>query len=216
MDTKETVGMEPNGQNQEKDKKSEKSEKSKKSKKKWLLLLLLLLIVLGFGGCYAYRYFTMEAPLNAMQKELDAEIGIMPGMTDDEIQDRLNRHVEEGRFNVSMNGTPTFKNGTAKGNVNIENIPGNRYALTVTITVMNVDTVNFPAAAPYVGQDVLKTGLMEPGTYLSDKQLDVDLPAGVYDCIARFTAYTAEKNANGGEQKEVGASQMQIVLTVQE
>ena len=203
METKETVGAETENQ-------------KKKGKKKWILIILLLLIILGFGGCYAYRYFTVQAPLDAMQKELDAEIGLMPGMTDDEIQDRLNRHVAEGRFNVSMNGTPVFKNGTSKGNVNIENIPGNRYALTVTISVMNVDKDSFPEAAAFVGQEVLKTGLMEPGTYLSDKKLDVDLPAGVYDCVAKFTAYTSEANANGGEQTEVGASQMQIILTVQE
>lgn len=209
MDTKETANTVETAQTA--------GQEKKKGKKKWLLLLIFLFcIVLGIGGYYAYRYFTVEAPFQAMQKELDADIGIMPGMTDDQIQDRLNRYVEEGRFNVSMNGTPTFKNGKSKGNVNIENIPGNRYAMAVTITVTNVDTERFPGAAPYIGQEVLKTGLMEPGTYLSDKQLDVDLPAGVYDCMARFTAYTSEKNAEGGVQEEQGASQMQIVLTVQE
>ena len=151
-----------------------------------------------------------------MQKELDAEIGIMPGMSEDQIQDRLNRYVAEGRFNASMNGNPVFKNGKEKGNVHIENIPGNRYAFTVTIQVVDVDKEKFPDAAPYVGQTVLKTGLLEPGSYVSDKQLDVDLPKGYYDCIATFTAYTSEKDAGDQPQTEVGATAMQIVVTVQE
>ena len=190
----------------------------KKKKKKWLILLLIFLfvIVLGIGGYKAWKYFTVEAPINAMQKELDAEIGIMPGMSEDQIQDRLNRYVEEGRFNASMNGNPVFKNGKEKGNVHIENIPGNRYAFTVTIQVVNVDTEAFPDAAPYIGQTILQTGLLEPGSYVSDKQLDVDLPRGLYDCLATFTAYTSEKDAGDKPQEEVGATAMQIVVTVQE
>ncbi len=190
----------------------------KKKKKKWLILLLIFLfvIVLGIGGLKAWKYFTVEAPVNAMQKELDAEIGIMPGMSEDQIQDRLNRYVEEGRFNASMNGNPVFKNGKEKGSVHIENIPGNRYAFTVTIQVVNVDTEAFPDAAPYIGQTILQTGLLEPGSYVSDKQLDVDLPRGLYDCLATFTAYTSEKDAGDKPQEEVGATAMQIVVTVQE
>lgn len=206
------------GQGQEPQTPDIQGPEEKKKKKKWLILLLIFLfvIVLGIGGLKAWKYFTVEAPINAMQKELDAEIGIMPGMSEDQIQDRLNRYVEEGRFNASMNGNPVFKNGKEKGNVHIENIPGNRYAFTVTIQVVNVDTEAFPDAAPYIGQTILQTGLLEPGSYVSDKQLDVDLPKGLYDCLATFTAYTSEKDAGDKPQEEVGATAMQIVVTVQE
>lgn len=212
MEEKDTIHNETNtnGTNQQSE-----QERKKKKTKRIILILIILLLLLGFGGCYAWKYFTVEKPLIDMQKELDAEIGLMPGMTEDEIKDRLNRHVAEGRFNASMNGHPTFADGNSKGNVNIENIPGNRYAFSVSIQVTNVDREAFPEAAAYIGQTVLKTGLLEPNSFLSEKKLDVALPKGEYDCLATFTAYKSEKDANGGEQTEVGATAMQIVISVQ-
>lgn len=186
----------------------------KRKKRRLVLLLILLLVLLGFGGCRAWHYFKEEAPLIAAQKELDAELGLMPGMTPEEIQDRINRHVEEGRFNASMNGNPVFENGNSKGNLHIENIPGNRYAFTVSIEVTNVDRSLYPDAAKYIGRKILTTGLLEPGSYLMEKKLDVALPAGEYDCLATFTAYTSEKDADGGPQTEVGATAMQIIVSV--
>ena len=192
-------------------------EKQKtKKKKKWLILLILLLLVLlSFGGYYAWRYFSVQKPLDDIQKELYAEIGLMPGMTDDEIQDRLNRRVQEGYFNASMNGNPKFANGKAKGNVNIENIPGNNYALTVTIIVRDVDAEKYPEAAKYIGETVLKTGLMEPNSYLSDKKLDVDLPQGEYVCMAVFDAYQKEEDTTDSSRKKIGTTNMEILLSVE-
>lgn len=215
--TEITEGTEKTEMEQKADQ-GQEDPKKKKKKRKWLLflLILLLLILLSCGGYWLWQYYTVEAPLAAVQKELDAEVGILPGMSEDEIIDRLNRHVAEGRFNASMNGNPVFKNGKEKGNVHIENIPGNRYAFTLSIEVTNVDASRYPDAAKYVGQTVLQTGLLEPGTYLTDKKLDVPLPKGNYDCIATFTAYTSEKDAGGEPQTEVGATAMQIVVTVEE
>lgn len=38
-----------------------------------------------------------------------------------------------------MNPTPVFADGKAKGDVRIENIQGNQYGFTVTITVIGTD-----------------------------------------------------------------------------
>lgn len=192
------------------------AEEPKKKKKWWIVLLLILFMLLVIGGYQAWKYFTAEQKSIALQKELDAAVGILPGMTEEEIQDRLSRYVAEGRFNASMNGEPVFKNGRAKGNVNIENIPGNRYAFTVTIQVAGVNKNEYPDAAKYIGETVMTTGLLEPGSYLTEKKLDVALPKGKYSCIATFTAYQSEKDANGAEPKEIGATAMQLLLTVEE
>lgn len=191
------------------------TEKPKK-KRKWIVLILILLLLLGIGGYQAWKYFTVVEPEIRLQKELEAEIGILPGMTADQIQDRIDRHVAEGRFNASMNSNPVFQNGQAKGNVNIENIPGNKYACTVTIQVVDVNSDLYPDTAKYIGETVMTTGLLEPGSYLTDKKLDVALPKGEYSCIATFTAYQSEEAANGQEPKEVGATAMQIVISVKE
>ena len=189
------------------------SEKDKRKKRK-LIVLLILLLLLSMGGCFGYRYLHRNDSKGGIQREVEANLGLLPGMSDEEIQQRLNQQLEEGFFNVSMNGQPVFKNGKAKGNVNIENVPGNRYSFTVSIQVTSVDADKYPEAAKYVGQTILTTGMMEPGSYLTEKKLDVDLPKGEYVCVATFTAYKTQDDDGNDMQEEFGATAVQIVLNV--
>ena len=190
-------------------------EKTKKKKGKWLRILLILLLLLLMGSCFGYRYLTPKEQGDAIQREMDARLGVLPGLSEEERQKRLNQAVEEGYFNISMNGIPTFKNGRAKGDVNIENIQGNHYSFTVNITVMSVDAEKYPKAAEYVGQTVLTTGMLDPGSYLSEKKRDVNLPKGDYVCEAAFTAYKTKDDAGNDIQEEYGSAVMMVVLDVQ-
>lgn len=189
------------------------TEKDKRKKHK-LLLLIILLLLLSMGGCFGYRYLHRDDSKSGIQREVEANLGLLPGMSDEEIQQRLNQQLEEGFFNVSMNGQPIFKNGKAKGNVNIENVPGNRYSFTVSVQVTSVDAEKYPEAAEYVGQTILTTGMMDPGSYLTEKKLDVDLPQGEYVCVATFTAYKTQDDEGNDVQEEFGATAVQIVLNV--
>lgn len=200
---------------EEKDTTENQTGQKQKKKRRWLLLLLLLLILLGFGGCRAWKYYTVQKPIDDLQKELYAEVGLMPGMTEEEIQARLNQYIQEGYFNASMNGNPKFANGRAAGNVNIENVPGNRYAFTVSIAVKNVDGDAYPDAAKYIGQTVLTTGLLEPNSFLTQKKLDVALPRGEYVCTATFTVYDKEPEDPSTERKVQGRVNMEIVISVE-
>lgn len=189
------------------------TEKDKRKKHK-LLLLIILLLLLSMGGCFGYRYLHRADSKSGIQREVEANLGLLPGMSDKEIQQRLNQQLEEGFFNVSMNGQPVFKNGKAKGNVNIENVPGNRYSFTVSVQVTSVDAEKYPEAAKYVGQTILTTGMMDPGSYLTEKKLDIDLPQGEYVCVATFTAYKTQDDEGNDVQEEFGATAVQIVLNV--
>ena len=189
------------------------TEKDKRNKQK-LLLLIILLLLLSMGGCFGYRYLHRDDSKSGIQREVEANLGLLPGMSNEEIQQRLNQQLEEGFFNVSMNGQPVFKNGNAKGNVNIENVPGNRYSFTVSVQVTSVDAEKYPEAAKYVGQTILTTGMMDPGSYLTEKKLDVDLPQGEYVCVATFTAYKTQDDEGNDVQEEFGATAVQIVLNV--
>lgn len=189
------------------------TEKDKRKKHK-LLLLIILLLLLSMGGCFGYRYLHRDDSKSGIQREVEANLGLLPGMSDEEIQQRLNQQLEEGFFNVSMNGQPVFKNGKAKGNVNIENVPANRYSFTVSVQVTSVDAEKYPEAAKYVGQTILTTGMMNPGSYLTEKKLDIDLPQGEYVCVATFTAYKTQDDEGNDVQEEFGATAVQIVLNV--
>lgn len=182
----------------------EQQPEEKKKKKKWLLLLLLLLLLAIVAG-FAYRILTTKHQ-EKLEREKAAQMGFLPGMSDEDIQARLDQIVEEGRLNVSINPTPTYENGKAKGNIQIENVQGNRYGFTVSIEV--IGTSEDAGAKKYIGKEIMKTGLIDPGSYVQKKELSKNLPKGEYVCVATFTAYDKEQN-------EVGSVGTQIMITVQ-
>lgn len=131
-----------------------------------------------------------------LERELTAELGILPGMTEEEIQDALNRKVAEGMLNVSMNPTPVFPDGKSPGNLRIQNIEGNRYSITVTLVRSDTE------------EAILTTKLIDPGYYVENIKLDTDLPAGDYLCVANVAAYDPDTLAY------IGETGMQVLLTV--
>lgn len=131
-----------------------------------------------------------------LQQEENAALGILPGMNDDEVQERINTIVAESMLNISMNTDISFENSGAQGKLNIENIPGNKYAVTVEI------------ARSDNGDVVYKSGLIDPGYYVQYAKLDKELQSGTYDCVARFTAYEPQT------KKEIGTAGIQIRLNI--
>lgn len=175
--------------------KGRQEQVSRKKKRKWPLLLLgvavLLLLLLLLRSCGpAEEEFALE-------RELAAEMGLLPGMSEEEIRDRLNRKVADSMMNVSINPTPVFPSGTEPGNLRIENIPGNSCSFTVTL--IRSDT----------GDTILTTGVIDPGFYVENIPLDTPLPPGQYPCVAMFTGYDTET------LKELGEAGTTLLLTVE-
>lgn len=181
-----------------------KNDKSHKSNRVVIILLLIIIALLAAGMVFLItmnnnkKEESKEDILepNPLVAETEAELGIMPGMSDDEIKDRLNRLVADGMLNVSMNSTPYFEDGKSKGNLRIENIPGNSYSFTVEI---NRDDT---------GETIYKSNLIDPGYYVENAKLDVELSRGEYPCTAIFTAYDMEKDY------QIGTAAMEITITV--
>lgn len=199
---------------EEKLKELQKKEEDLKKREKKLrrrVLLLILLLLLLIGGCSAYMWDRKGN--DGIEREIAAEVGIMPGMSPEEIQDRLNRRVAESRLNASINTEPVFENGRAKGDIRIENIPGNNYSFIVTLTV--TDANENEGAKDHIGEVIMKTGLIDPNTYVYEKALDVNLPRGAYTCTATFTAYKEVEKEDGTKQmEEQGETGIQIIVTV--
>ena len=94
----------------------------KGKKKKWLILLLalLLLALLAAGGFFVWQYFNRGELM-----EPNATIGVMPGKTDQEIIDELNRKVDERSIALTINPAPVAEDGGSPVNWMYENPQSN-------------------------------------------------------------------------------------------
>lgn len=116
----------------------------------------------------------------------------------DAIRDSLNEKVEEGMINISMNTSPVFSDGESAGSLMIVNEDINRYPISVEITRNDNGEVIYTSKAVPVGSKI------EADT------LDVDLPAGVYECTAMFF------NLDPDTGDKLGSAGVVIELTVLE
>ena len=171
------------------------------------LLILSLLLVFAcltmFSGCKKKEVETgTETTTNArtgngLVMDTNAEEGGLEYASPEEIQEELNRKVEEGMINISMNTSPVFENGTAKGNLLIVNSEINRYPQIVYI-VRN-DT----------NEEIYRSGGIAVGSKIEYAALDVDLDPGVYECTAYFN------NADPETGDILGTAGAEITITVQ-
>ena len=95
-------------------------------------------------------------------------------MTPEEIAEKLNEKVAEGMINISMNTAPYFEDGKAEGNVMIVNESINNYPQQVEF--IRNDT----------GEQIYQSKAIPVGSKIERAALDVELPAGTYECTAMF------------------------------
>ena len=95
-------------------------------------------------------------------------------LSPEEIAERLNQKVAEGMINISMNTAPYFEDGKAEGNVMIVNESINNYPQQVEF--IRNDT----------GEQIYQSKAIPVGSKIERAALDVELPAGTYECTAMF------------------------------
>lgn len=113
--------------------------------------------------------------------DVSALTGALPGKSEEEVITELNRVVDEGMFNISINSYITFPDDNSEGVVNIENVPGNRYDMMVEIMLDST------------GETVYQSKGIKPGQYIQKIRLGEELPEGVYQATAVFTAYAQDE-----------------------
>ena len=95
-------------------------------------------------------------------------------LSPEEIAEKLNEKVAEGMINISMNTAPYFENDKAEGNVMIVNEAINNYPQQVEFIRNDTQEVIYQSKAIPVGSKIERAAL------------DVELPAGTYECTAMF------------------------------
>ena len=163
----------------------EKRKKRKKRKKKSALkpiLIVILIAVLIGAGIYVWNAFFREKDeYERYQFDTEAMEGRIAQMTEEEIQEELNRVVEEGMFNISIASSIVFDPKTGEGEARIENIAANHYHMQVDITLDDT------------GETVYSSKLIKPGYSIEKIKLDKKLAPGVYAATAVFSAITQEE-----------------------
>lgn len=179
---------------------SEQMQQQEKKKKKPVVLIIII-ILLAAALVLGYVYFIMpgqagEPTSEELAAEQAAQMGILPDMSAEDIEKRLNEQIDKSMLNISINQNPVFENGETEGNLRIENIPANHYAMTVEI--VREDN----------GESVYKSGLISPGYFVEKAKLSVPLEKGVYKAVAVFTAYDPET------KQEIGTAGANINLMI--
>lgn len=154
-------------------------EKAKRTKRIVVIVVLVLLVLALIAGAV---YFFNKPADDGLATDPNVKVGSLTSSTED-----LDKIVDEGMLTFSINSTPMFEDGTAAGNLMIENpdINNNRF----TVTIYRDDT----------GEIIYESGALDPGQYIDDVPLDVDLEAGEYSCTAQFDTYRIADNTPIGQ-----------------
>ena len=134
--------------------------------------IIFLVLLVGAGIFLAVRLLHKPADTaladskSGIVYDSSAVEGGWDQMTPEEIEAALNSKVAEGMINISMNTAPYFEDGTAEGNLMLENESINHYPQKVQI--VRKDT----------GEQIYESGAIAIGSKIERAKLDVVLPAG--------------------------------------
>ncbi len=119
-------------------------------------------------------------------------------LSQEEIEQRLNDKVQAGMINISCNTAPYFKDGKSEGNVMLVNELNNLYPQKVEF--YRNDT----------GEKIYESKAIAVGSKIERAKLDVELPAGEYECTAYFSNLDPDSGAT------LGVAGAIIHITIQE
>lgn len=165
---------------------SNRLEHQQKTRNILLIVIVLLLFVIAL--MFFFKFGASESD-SRLQADSHAAEGIIAGRTQEEIQALLDQVVEEGMFNVSMNGQVTVSRNKL-ADVCIENIAANHYLMRVDIIVTD---------SRGTAVTVYESGTIAPGYCIETGEFKVLPPAGYTDAIAVFTALDKETLAVAGQ-----------------
>lgn len=160
-------------------------------KTKMIIISLVLIIPLGMIFILNNKKNKINVVGGILQE------GVIPGYTEEEIKEILQRKADESSFSFEINSRPIFKDGKSEGNIRIANPPYNKYAISVEIKLDNNN------------KTIFKSGEILPNHYIEYAKLNKSLKAGEYNATAIINAYDTQS----GEFK--GTSAAKLVIKVE-
>lgn len=164
----------------------ENYESYKKKKRKKLAILLLLLLFSIAIILYQLGYLTLPwqnreiLPIVAgdvFPGVGAAEDGYLSGMSEDEIQEQMQRIADASQFSFKINAAPVFEDGKSVGDVRIENPNYNMYPMVVQIVLNET------------GEIIFDSGGIMPNQHMEYGKLTKVLSQGTHQATANLYAY---------------------------
>ena len=168
----------------------DKNNKQHSKKFKVLAICALLIVLVGI----ILVFNKTKSNVNVMGGILKE--GVIPGYTEEQIKEILQRKADESTFSFEVNSRPVFKDGKSEGNLRIANPPYNKYAISVDIKLDSN------------GKTVFSSGKINPNHYIENAKLTKKLKAGEYDAIAIINAYDVKT----GDFKGTSAAKLVIKI----
>lgn len=147
-------------------------------------ILVVLLVVIILLGIVFISINNKKNKINVQGGILQE--GIIPGYTDEQIKEILQRKADESSFSFEINSRPIFKDGKSEGNLRIANPPYNKYSINVEIKLDDSDEI------------VFNSGKISPNHYIENAKLTKHLKAGDYNATATINAYDSKTGAYKG------------------
>ena len=178
-------------------------KEDKKSKKKWVLLLLALLLIAGsvlFVGYQSGWFTKQKAPLVVGDlfpgENANAGVGQLPGLTQEQIKDQMQKQADSTKFAFKINAEPVFENGNSKGTLRIENPNHNIYPFVVKIYL------------DATGEQIYDSGGILPNHYISEAKLSTVLTKGSHEATAVLSVFDPDT------QELLGKSEVKLTIIV--
>lgn len=169
----------------------------RRQKRLYLALTLAVLLLLT-----AAVFWKGDKPQYSDKMEPNAVNGVMPGKSEQQLQEELNQTAMEKQVAVTLNSEIVFPGPGESGSILFENSA--------------VNTDKLLRLELYLGEDdggtlIYQTGYLRPGSYVPSAKLNVTLEPGAYRCTAYIYVNRESDEAYLG-RLSVG----NIVVTVQQ
>lgn len=150
-----------------------------KGNRNWKIATCALTLLLAGGIFYTTSQNKSEPGIEpetpGYKLEEDLNEGMLEGMSKEDIQEELNRRVEEGMVQIKLNSSPTVYKDQIL-NLDFENVPGNNNkGLQISIVLDGEE------------EPIYESGVVPSNKHIKEAVLNRELPEGEYNALATVT-----------------------------
>jgi flagellar basal body-associated protein FliL len=165
----------------------DEQERKPDNKNNLMIIIIGVLII-----CIGILAFVLIQNKNSSEFTNNTGIGmesnIVLGSSSKSLEEQLaemQQKVDEGQVGVDMSTSISIKSGETKADLLIENPARNTKSFVVSICLSDT------------GEEIYKSGLIPPNSYIETANFNKVLKAGTYSAVAYFTTYLPDGTEDG-------------------